>query len=92
MENASSLLFYFSKELNIWKCAKHLFEASDTDSPGRQNIDELLSSVTSTTWLLSRGLWVRLSVSLYGTIAVHSVAIILCLDWFDSWEEHLCLS
>ena len=76
MENASTLLFNFSKESNIWKGAKHLFEASDTDSPG----DELLYSVTSTTWSFAWGLWVRLSASLYGTIVVHSVARILSLD------------
>ena len=84
MENALTLLFNFSKESNIWNGTNHDFEASDTDSPGRRNINELLSSVTSSTWLFSQGLWVRLSAWWYGTIAVHLVARILSLDWFDS--------
>ena len=33
------------------KYLQHCFEASDTDSSVRRNIDELLSSVTWTTWL-----------------------------------------
>ena len=62
---------------------KQLFKASDTDSSGRRNIDESLSVVTSTTWL-------RQFASLCGTVAVHSVVLVLFLGWFDSWEDYLC--
>ena len=64
MENASPLLFNFSKESNIWRGSKHLFVASDTDSPGKQNVDALSSAIISITLLSSWEILVRRAGSL----------------------------
>ena len=68
---------YDSKESNIWRGLKHLFEAWDMDSLGRRNIDALSSSVLSTTCLFSCRILVSLSVSMYGTISVDLQVLIL---------------
>ena len=87
-----NFFFNFSTESNIWRSVKYLFEASATDSPGRQNIDALSYYRTFTTRLFCWGILIRLSVSLYGTIAVDLDVLIWSWERFDNWQEHFFLS